>query len=192
MGMCAKFSQQSIRQLLRYPDLSGGPTNRPRSRAASMAKKAWRPVFQGPCCEYIHYFCGIATEITSAYRSHFTFRWSGPGCKGQLSESLYPLRPTGGLLDHDWLQRAAQRLERYVLLKNTRLQQCWGKRNVRQPHWYPALYYKLRFQASFFANDKILLNLWRMLHIAAKVKYWLEIMPWKEKHILTWRAKSLL
>lgn len=29
------------------------------------------------------------------------FWWSGPGCKGQLSGSLYPLRPTGGLFDHD-------------------------------------------------------------------------------------------
>lgn len=93
-------------QLLRNLHENSGATDqhrRPWSDAASMATKAWVPVFSGPCCELINNFCGTAMEIASAYRSHFTFWWSGPGCKGQLSESLYPLRPTGGLLDHDWL-----------------------------------------------------------------------------------------
>lgn len=59
-------------------------------------KKSWHRVVLGPCCDEINYFCGISMEITVAYRSHLTFqRWSGPGCKGQLSESLYPPKPTG-------------------------------------------------------------------------------------------------
>lgn len=32
--------------------------------------------------------------------SFFCCWYSGPGCKGQLSESLYPLGPTSGCFDH--------------------------------------------------------------------------------------------
>lgn len=66
----------------------------PQSHDANTAK---RTVY-GRRRYVINYFCGISVEITAAHRSHFSFkRWSGPGCKGQLSESLYPPKATGGL-----------------------------------------------------------------------------------------------
>lgn len=72
--------------------------NFPQTHAGYMAKKAQQPVVLCPCRDVINYFCGTAMEITAAYRSHFSFkRWTGPGCKGQLSESLYPPKATGGL-----------------------------------------------------------------------------------------------
>lgn len=143
------------------------------NRAAAFAilllvVKPQHPLVVDSCCDEINYFCGNAME-TAAYRSHFTFqRWTGLGCKGQLSETFILCNQAVACLNMTDCSRLHQDL----------YQRTEEKELIRFYLYFCRVFassqlchFKLRSQTCRVDSDQIVLTCQRMLEIVTRAKY---------------------